>query len=234
MTQALVINVAPTLRPMERRHLQLVQQQPRRPRRPNLVESLDCYPRVFALLRAGESTEWLARFIHDEGECKNLSVASLARSLRRVRVRIRSAEEDRPRTSLPARPHPSDPVDAKYILRSLHHRFRLMENLIDERVSLEFRIGKLLHDTHLMFETLRCLSECILNFQMRLGEIGPQSQWRSRDGNSCIPGKIDLPKLVKDPEWCSRVQKLVSALIEDPCLLDNLSKDSATRGTARG
>jgi len=189
------------------------------------IRSLQCFAEVDEMVRGGAFVRQVVTFIHQSGELTDMSREAVSYLVRDYRDYVFSDSYIADGVPRDNRLEDDDPF---YELHSLRKYFKAQEARIDMEVGTERDLTKLFSTTQKEFAILEKLATSIMKKKEQYGLISngkPGSSSCSTPG-SAAPGRVDVSKVVANPESRQRVMGFVEALMEDPELLDNLGENT--------
>ena len=195
----------------ERPELRLVPEPKRRQKdRKIRFESMACYSEVSFRLRHDDPTEEIALYIHSCGEETDLSVASLARALRRHRSEVLPAHQRHQRlTSSEFRRLPT----ARLIVQMLSSLFYDLCEDVESIIVIEKQIGKLLPQTRSLVMLAFDLGERLLKMMEDCGMRGSGSAARGSH-SSGVYRRTVLDEIMMDPERRAKLKNTIDHAME--------------------
>jgi hypothetical protein len=190
------------------------------------IRSLKCFDEVDRQIRSGVYIRQVARYIQLEAkELTDMSIDAVGFLVKQHRdwVEKETTEVDRERE------HQGQPGvdedDPFYELRALQRKFRDMEERIDMEVKTERSLKKLFSTTHKEFLTLAQLGKMILSRKAALGELDTERGGKQQHIGSGQPGRIDMARVVEDPESRHKVLGFFEMMTDDPGFIEEILQE---------
>jgi len=187
------------------------------------IRRLACFAEVDAMVRAGSFLREIVDTIHARGELQDLSRNAVKYMVKNYRDYIYS---DSAVIDGAARPNDLDEDDPMYELHSMQKYFKLQEERITQEVDVEKKLTKLFSTTHKEFMVLLSMSKDILKQKKSMGLLDKERGGTRQRVGSGTPGRIDVAEVITNPKSRQKVMGFVEALVNDPDLLDHMSKDA--------
>lgn len=178
---------------------------------------LECWPEVRKMLQEGVFLRAIIKHIREKGEMEKLPDGTILSALRDQREKMLSDDVEREVAPV----HDLDPSNADGVLRELQRQFGSMARRIDMEVETERNLNKLFSGTHKEFIALNMLGDSLLKHYEKRGDTGRDADGRQRIGSGS-PGRVDVSRVIANPESRHRVMELVETIVGDDELLDDL------------
>lgn len=185
------------------------------------IRNLICFDEVDKLVRTGGFVSQIVTIIHGHGELKDMSRDAVAHLVNGYRDYVFS---DRSVLDGDVRISPTNEDDMYYELHNLRRMYRDHSERIDMEVKTERSLQKLFSTTHKEIIVLERLTMSIMKLKKELGMLDGVRHGAQNRVGSGTPGRIDVAKVVADPEARQRVIGFVEALIVDPDMFGSLTQ----------